>query len=134
MKLNVDAVRKILFCLEQNLLVSEEGEFQCVGFRNISEWCELSVGETLNTLCVLRDAGAIACDDDFGCDIVNEFDVSRLTYFGYQLLESLKPEAFLQKLKAASEKGISVTFETIIQSAKSLAVPAIVDFVKKNIV
>ena len=133
MKLDLVNVRKVLLCLEQNLLITEEGKFEEVAFRNIAEWCNLSVGETLNILLTLRDAGAITADDDDGDNRILAFDVYRLTYFGYQLLESLRPETISAKLKNAMAKGIPLTFDAIIRASTGFAVPEILATIGKSI-
>lgn len=130
MKLNVDSVRKILLCLEQNLVVSEDGEFEEVSFVNVAHWCGLSVGETLNTLFCLNDAGLIVASSDSGEDCISEFDVYRITFQGYQFLESIRPETVFSKVKKAGSKAGSLTFENMIEAAKALTVPIILDALK----
>jgi len=130
MKLNLDAVRSVLLCLEQNLVISEEGEFEVVSFKNVSKWCNLSVGETLNTLFALHDAGMITAVIDHGSDMVYEFDVYRITFQGYQLLESIRPEKVFSNIKKAGTKVGSLTFQSAIDIAKAITTPMLIEAAK----
>lgn len=119
MRLNIDHVRSILLYLEENLDVSEDEGFIEIGYRDISSATKISRSEVINTLFVLNDAGFILSGCDFSAGI-EELDVTRLTYDGYQFLETIRPETVFQKTKNIAGKIGSFSFKTITEIATPL--------------
>ncbi|MCI6637390.1 MAG: DUF2513 domain-containing protein [Lachnospiraceae bacterium] len=90
MKLNLDTIRTLLLYLEENLAVSENG-FEEIDYTQISEDTKISIPETINTLKVLDEAGFIQTIGNYGDDSIDELCVFRITYDGYQFIDSIRP-------------------------------------------
>ena len=90
MKLNLDTIRTLLLYLEENLAVSENG-FEGIDYTQISEDTKISIPETINTLKVLDEAGFIQTIGNYGDDSIDELCVFRITYDGYQFIDSIRP-------------------------------------------
>lgn len=90
MKLNLDTIRTLLLYLEENLTVSEDG-FEEIDYTQISEDTKISIPETINTLKVLDEAGFIQTIGNYGDDSIDELCVFRITYDGYQFIDSIRP-------------------------------------------
>lgn len=90
MKLNLDMIRTLLLYLEENLAVSENG-FEEIDYTQISEDTKVSIPETINTLKVLDEAGFIQTIGNYGDDSIDELCVFRITYDGYQFIDSIRP-------------------------------------------
>lgn len=115
MKLNLDTIRTLLLYLEENLTVSEDG-FEEINYTQISEDTKISISETINTLVVLDEAGFIQTNYGYGNDSFDELSVSRITYDGYQFLESVRPEPIFKKVLNLS-KTIGMTNLPLIAKA-----------------
>lgn len=90
MKLNLDTIRTLLLYLEENLAVSEN-RFEEIDYTQISEDTKISIPETINTLKVLDEAGFIQTIGNYGDDSIDELCVFRITYDGYQFIDSIRP-------------------------------------------
>lgn len=90
MKLNLDTIRTLLLYLEENLTVSEDG-FEEIDYTQISEDTNIAIPETINTLKVLDEAGFIQTIGNYGDNSIDELSVFRITYDGYQFIDSIRP-------------------------------------------
>ncbi|MST81164.1 DUF2513 domain-containing protein [Bilifractor porci] len=90
MKLNLDTIRTLLLYLEENLTVSEDG-FDEIDYTQISEDTNIAIPETINTLKVLDEAGFIQTIGNYGDNSIDELSVFRITYDGYQFIDSIRP-------------------------------------------
>lgn len=90
MKLNLDTIRTLLLYLEENLIVSENG-FEEIDYTQISEDTNIAIPETINTLKVLDEAGFIQTIGNYGDNSIDELSVFRITYDGYQFIDSIRP-------------------------------------------
>lgn len=104
MKLNLDTIRTLLLYLEKNLTVSEDG-FEEIDYTQISEDTKTSIPETINTLVVLDEAGFIQTISNYGDDSIDELCVFRITYDGYQFLESVRPEPIFKKCSISPKQS-----------------------------
>lgn len=89
MKLNLDTIRTLLLYLEENLTVSEDG-FEEIDYTQISEDTNIAIPETINTLKVLDEAGFIQTIGNYGDNSIDELSVFRITYDGYQFIDSIR--------------------------------------------
>lgn len=120
MKLNLDCIRDILFLLEEKLTISSDLEILTLELDEISSILSTyDVGEISNTLIVLNEAGFIVCDTFFSSDFIEDISVSRITYSGYQFLESIRPEPVWHKVKNISSRVGSFSINAISQIAVS---------------
>ena len=90
MKLNLYTIRTLLLYLEENLTVSEDG-FEEIDYTQISEDTNIAIPETINTLKVLDEAGFIQTIGNYGDNSIDELSVFRITYDGYQFIDSIRP-------------------------------------------
>lgn len=124
MKLNLDTIRTLLLYLEENLTVSEDG-FEEIDYTQISEDTKVSISETINTLVVLDEAGFIQTNYVYGNDSFDELSVSRITYDGYQFLESIRPEPIFKKVLNLSKTIGMTNLPLIAKTCISLSEAAV---------
>lgn len=118
MKFNLDCARDVLFLLEDKLTISSDLEISWLFFEDIkSNLIKYDPGEIANTLFVLEEAGFIIAKAIFGGDCITQFFVSRITYDGYQFIESIRPEPVWHKVKNISSKIGSFSVDVISQIA-----------------
>lgn len=124
MKLNLDTIRTLLLYLEEKLTVSEDG-FEEINYTQISEDTQISISETINTLVVLDEAGFIQTNYEYGNDSFDELSVSRITYDGYQFLESVRPEPIFKKVLNLSKTIGMTNLPLIAKTCISLSEAAV---------
>lgn len=124
MKLNLDTIRTLLLYLEENLTVSEDG-FEEIDYTQISEDTNIAIPETINTLVVLDEAGFIQTNYEYGNDSFDELSVSRITYDGYQFLESVRPEPIFKKVLNLSKTIGMTNLPLIAKTCISLSEAAV---------
>lgn len=124
MKLNLDTIRTLLLYLEKNLTVSEDG-FEEIDYTQISEDTKTSIPETINTLVVLDEAGFIQTISNYGDDSIDELCVFRITYDGYQFLESVRPEPIFKKVLNLSKTIGMTNLPLIAKTCISLSEAAV---------
>ena len=117
MKLNPDCIRDILFYLEENLQITPDLEFEEISLFNLPQYLDYSIQELANALLVLREAGFIETMIDFGNNQITLLDVYRITYDGYQFIESIRPEPVWSKVKSVGKNVGSFSISTITQIA-----------------
>lgn len=120
MKLNPDCIRDIMFYLEEHLSISSELEIEEVSVYTLEKALSYPIQELANTLFVLDDAGFIVSNYDFGSDHIDAFDIFRITYDGYQFIESVRPEPVWNKVKSVGRHVGSFSMSTITQIATSV--------------
>ncbi len=121
MKFNLDCARDILFLLEEKLNITPDLEIVSVDLEEItSALFTYEAGEIANTLIVLSEAGFIFSENIFGDEIVADILVARITYNGYQFLESIRPEPVWQNVKAVGSKVGSFSVNAISQIATNV--------------
>lgn len=104
MKLNPECIRDILFCLEENLKITPDLELEEVDLYELSNHLNYPIQELANTLLVLSEAGFIEIAADYGSNQITHIDVYRITYAGYQFIESIRPEPVWNKVKSVGKK------------------------------
>ncbi len=124
MKLNLNTIRTLLLYLEENLTVSEDG-FEEIDYTQISEDTNIAIPETINTLVVLDEAGFIQTNYEYGNDSFDELSVSRITYDGYQFLESVRPEPIFKKVLNLSKTIGMTNLPLIAKTCISLSEAAV---------
>ena len=120
MKLNPDCIRAVLFYLEENLSISSDLEIKEISVFDLDKNLEYPINELANTLLVLDDAGFIVAARDNGSDCINELDVCRITYDGYQFIETIRPEPAWKKVKSVCGKIGSFSTNVIVQVASNV--------------
>lgn len=120
MKYNLDCARDILFLLEDAQTISTDLEICVVSLHEIaSQLNKYKLNEIANTLIILDDAEFICADAEYASNCIQDILVSRITYEGYQFLESIRPEPVWQKIKNVCFKVGSYSFNAISQIALS---------------
>ncbi len=120
MKLNPDCVRDILIFLEDNLQISSELVFEEISYTELASQLTYDVREIVNTLFAIRESGFIDCNVDYSLNGLDFFDIYRITYNGYQFIESIRPEPVWKKVKAVSGNIGSFSFSLISQIANGV--------------
>jgi len=114
MKLNPNCIRDILLYLEEHLDISPKLEYQEVDAYQLTEHLEYSIQEIINTLLVLHDANFIILSIDGS---LSNVDVYRITYSGYQFIESIRPKSVWEKTLSVGRHIGSFSLDLITQVA-----------------
>lgn len=122
MKLNPNCIRDTLFYLEEHLTISDELEFQEIGIYSIQQDLHYPIQELANTLIILHEAGFIEIVTNYSNDCISLLYVYRITYSGYQFIESIRPEPVWKKVLAAGKYIGSFSINVISQIAASTLV------------
>lgn len=117
MKLNPDCMRNILFYLEEHLTITNDLEFQEISVLGLDKKLNYPVQELANTALVLYEAGLIEAEVDYGDNHIHLFDIYRITYDGYQFIESIRPQSVWEKIKIIGSHIGSFSIDVISQIA-----------------
>lgn len=120
MKLQINCIRDVLLWLEENLIISDDLEENFFDVRKISEALNYSNGEMANTLISLGEAGFILCHRSDAEDRINSLLVYRITYSGYQFLESIRPESVYQKTLSVCKNVGSFSLDFVSKIAVNI--------------
>ena len=120
MKLNPECIRAIMFYLEENLTMNSDLEINEISVFDLPRKINFSIEEIANTLLVLDDAGFIVCYRNDGDDAIVALDVYRITYTGYQFLESVRSDTVWKKVQKISGNVGSFSLNVISQIATSV--------------
>lgn len=121
MKYNLDCARDVLFLLEEKLTISPDLEIGFLSLQDIATHLnKYEINEIANTLIVLNEADFIHAEILYASDCIDELLVSRITYDGYQFIESIRPETVWQKVKTVGSTVGSFSTNTISQIAVSV--------------
>lgn len=118
---NLDCARDVLFLLEEKLTISPDLEIGFLSLQDIATHLnKYEINEIANTLIVLNEADFIHADILYASDCIDELLVSRITYDGYQFIESIRPETVWQKVKTVGSTVGSFSTNAISQIAVSV--------------
>ncbi len=120
MKLNPECIRTVMLYLEENLTMNSDLEINEISVFDLPGKINFSIEEIANTLLVLDDAGFIVCYRNDGDDAIVALDVYRITYTGYQFLESVRSDTVWEKVKKISGNVGSFSLNVISQIAASV--------------
>lgn len=120
MKLNPECIRAIMLYLEENLTMNSDLEINEISVFDLPRKINFSIEEIANTLLVLDDAGFIVCYQNDGDDAIVALDVYRITYTGYQFLESVRSDTVWKKVQKISGNVGSFSLNVISQIATSV--------------
>lgn len=122
MKLNLDCCRDVLFFLENNLTITDELEIEGVVLDDVATALnDYSIGELANTLLVLEEAGFIISNSLYSEDSIEDIIVDRITYNGYQFIESIRPETVWNKATHVLKEVGSFSIKLLSQISTSIA-------------
>lgn len=130
MKFNPDCMRDLLLYLEENLTLSSDLEFQFVSIQNLEKNLPYAIQEIANMVLVLDDAGFIHATRFITDNHVDELVVFRITYSGYQLIESIRPQPVWRKVKSIGQNIGSFSISVISQIASGVLTPMVSAFLK----
>lgn len=120
MKLNPDCMRDILFYLEEYLSISEELEFEEISMYDLAQHLDYPIQEIANTLVILDEAGYIISIRNDNDDRIADLDVYRITYDGYQFIETIRPEPVWEKVKSTGKHIGSFSIDVITRVATTV--------------
>ena len=120
MKLNPDCMRDILFYLEEHLSISEELEFEEISMYALAQHLDYPIQELANTLVILTEAGYIISIRNDNDDRIADLDVYRITYDGYQFIETIRPEPVWEKVKSTGKHIGSFSIDVITRVATTV--------------
>ena len=120
MKLNPDCMRDILFYLEEHLSISEELEFEEISMYALAQHLDYPIQELANTLVILTEAGYIISIRNDNDDRIADLDVYRITYDGYQFIETIRPEPVWAKVKSTGKQIGSFSIDVITRVATTV--------------
>ena len=114
MKLNPDCIRDVLLYLEENLTITPELEIKSLALGQIEKALPYSQEELGNTLLVLGEAGFIKETHNMtGGNKIYSMSVSRITYAGYQFIETIRPKTVWARTKHILKQLGSFSLELI---------------------
>lgn len=120
MKLNPDCMRDILFYLEEHLSISEELEFEEISMYALAQHLDYPIQEIANTLVILDETGYIISVRNDNDDRIADLDVYRITYDGYQFIETIRPEPVWEKVKSTGKHIGSFSIDVITRVATTV--------------
>lgn len=120
MKLNPDCMRDILFYLEEHLSISEELEFEEISMYDLAQHLDYPIQEIANTLVILDETGYIISVRNDNDDRIADLDVYRITYDGYQFIETIRPEPVWEKVKSTGKHIGSFSIDVITRVATTV--------------
>ena len=115
MKFNPDCMRDVLLYLEENLTYSPELRLQFISIQDLDKNLPHTIQEIANMVLVLDDADFIDASRFDTGDQLCELLVSRITYSGYQLIESIRPQPVWEKVLSVGKKVGSFSLNVISQ-------------------
>lgn len=128
MKFNPDCMRSILLYLEEHLSISSELEIQPISIQELCENLSYSIPEITNMVLIL-DEGNFVSASSFGANNqISELIIYRITYDGYQLIESIRSDLVWKKVKSIGRNVGSFSISVISQIASSVLVSLINGF------
>lgn len=120
MRLNPECIRDIMFYLEEHLSFSDELEPIGISIYEIDENLSYSIQEITNTVLALGEAKFIDIAKLSFNNRINELTVLRITFSGYQFIESVRPASIWEKVKSVGYKAGSMSISVIMQIATSV--------------
>lgn len=120
MKLSLDCLRAVMFYLEENLSISPDLEIKKISVYAIAKSLDYSLPEIANTLLILDEANFIVAVQDSGSNRIVELDVFRITYAGYQFLETIQSDSVWKKTQSICKSIGSFSIDVIVQVASGV--------------
>jgi hypothetical protein len=116
MKLNPECIRDILLYLEEHLIITNELEMKSIPIQKIQQDLDhYLIGEIANTLLVLTEGNFILSSYKYASNNIYILHVYRITYSGYQLIETIRPKKVWDKVKSILLPIGSFSIDTILQ-------------------
>ena len=125
MKFNPDCMRDTLLYLEENLTLSQDLEIQFISVQDLSKNLPYPIQEIANMVLVLDDAEFIDASRFDAGNQICELLVLRITYSGYQLIESIRPQPVWKKIKSIGQNIGSFSTSVILQIASGVLTPMV---------
>lgn len=97
--------------------ITSDLELEEIDVYELNNHLNYSIQELANTLLVLNEANFIEIVTDYGNNQITYLDVYRITYEGYQFLESIRPEPVWDKIKSIGKNIGSFSINAISQIA-----------------
>lgn len=117
MKFNPDCMKDVLFYLEENLTFSSDLEPEYVTIQTLVENLPYTIQEIANMILIMDEAGFISASKFGSNNRIQELFVNRITYSGYQLIESIRPQPVWEKVKSIGQNIGSFSISVISQIA-----------------
>ena len=123
MTLDISCVRDSLLTIENLSALNEDLEFVCLDLSDICDAPEMhkySISTVAYTLNILGEAGFIIYSVGFASDCLSDISVFRLTYQGHEFLDTLRPQAFWDKIHDVCDKTGLKSITAIMEIADIL--------------
>ena len=122
MKINHDCIRDLLLYLEENLILTPNLEFCSISLQELINSGQLNYPKEViaHTATLLDQAGYIDISVSYADNCISSLDIYRITYDGYNFLDSIRPQTVWDKTKSACSKLGSWSFNTITQIASNV--------------
>lgn len=107
MKLDLNCIRDTLLTLEDWLILNDNLEFKSLNLENISQSSRMlkySKPEIAYTIVILNEANFIKASITYSAGSIYTLHVTRLTYEGHQLLDSIRSQTVWDKIYSICEK------------------------------
>ncbi len=114
MKLNYDCMRDVLLYLEEHLEITPELDIPSISIGKIQNNLEYPIEEIANVAIILTEGGFIISSFKNTCHI-HVLLISRITYSGYQLIETIRPQTVWKKIKSTLMPIGSFSISLILQ-------------------
>lgn len=119
-----------MFYLEENLAFSDDLEPKYVSIQGLSENLPYTIQEIANMILIMDDAGFIFASKFVSNNKIQELIVNRITYDGYQIIESIRPQTVWKKVKSVGRNVGSFSISVISQIASGVLTPMVNSFLK----
>lgn len=120
MKFNPDCMKDVLFYLEENLTFSSDLEPEHVTIQTLVENLPYTIQEIANMILIMDEAEFISVSKFVSNNHIQELLVNRITYSGYQLIESIRPQPVWEKVKSVGQNIGSFSISVISQIASGV--------------
>lgn len=125
MKLNPDCIRDILLYIESHQRVYFDSANHCYSYSFITERyldrdLPYDICEIIHSLLLMKDCGYIEIDIKESLYEIRQVSVRRITYSGYDFLESIRPQSVWEDTKQTLSAVGSFSLELILDVAKNL--------------
>ncbi len=132
MQLNPDCMRNTLLFLEKVLSISSDLEFEGITIQVLAKNVNYPIQDLANTVLCLHEANFIVASILFGNDSIEELLITRITYSGYQFLESIRPDTVWEKIKLIASHLGSFSVSVISQSSSNIFAELISGFFSRR--
>lgn len=123
MQLNLNCVRDTLMTIEEWSVLNDDLEFVDIYLENIcksSKMLKYTKPDIAYTILILKEADFISAAIDHSSVGMDILYISRLTYSGHLFLDTIRPQAFWEKIHSIADKTGLKSLSVIMEIASLL--------------